>query len=197
MGDLEKFWHNESIEVPDLIRIAISHYQFETIHPFLDGNGRIGRLLISLYLISRGLLDKPSLYLSDFLERHRGTYYDALTRVRASNDLVHWINFFLDAVIETAASSKQTFQQIMALRNDLESQMVTLGRRAENARALLLRLYQQPVVNGKMVAELLDVTPRSANRLIDQFVSLGILKELTGYQRNRLFVFEKYMQLFG
>ncbi len=196
MGDLEKFWHNEAIAVPDLIRIAISHYQFETIHPFLDGNGRVGRLLITLYLISRGLLDKPSLYLSDFLERHRGAYYDALTRVRASNDLIHWVNFFLDAVIETAASSKQTFQHIMALRNDLEGQMVTLGRRAENARALLLHLYQQPVVNGKDVAELLKITPRAANGLIDQFVSLGILAELTGHQRNRLFVFDKYIKLF-
>jgi Fic family protein len=196
MGDLEKFWHNEAIQVPDLIRIAISHYQFETIHPFLDGNGRIGRLLITLYLISRGLLDKPSLYLSDFLERHRGAYYDALMRVRTSNDMIHWVVFFLDAVIETAASSKQTFQQIMALRNTLEAQMVTLGKRAEKARKLLLHLYRTPAVTGKAVADLLEVTPRAANALIDQFMALGILEEVTGYQRNRLFVFRQYIHLF-
>ena len=197
MSDLELFWHNDSIQVPDLIRIAISHYQFETIHPFLDGNGRIGRLLITLYLISRGLLKKPSLYLSDFLERHRGAYYDALTRVRSSNDLAHWIIFFLDAVIETSRSSQGTFQDIMSMRNELESQMVTLGRRAENARLLLLYLYRRPVVNGKDVAGLLQVTPRAANGMIEQFLKLGILEEATGFQRNRLYIFRRYLALFG
>ena len=197
MSDLEKFWHNESIQVPDLIKIAISHYQFETIHPFLDGNGRIGRLLITLYLISRGLLNKPSLYLSDFLEQHRGSYYDALTRVRASNDLGHWLKFFLTAVIETAEKGKQTFQSILALRNELESKMVTLGRRAENARALLLELYKKPVVSVNDVAGLLGLTHRAANGLVAQFVELGILEEITGYQRNRMFVFRKYLALFG
>jgi Fic family protein len=197
MSDLEKFWHNEDIQIPDLIRIAVSHYQFETIHPFLDGNGRIGRLLITLYLISSGLLEKPSLYLSDFLERNRGSYYDALTRVRVSDDLVHWVIFFLDAVIDTAEKSKQTFHQIMVMRNELEGQLVTLGRRAENARILLLHLYQRPVVSGKEVAQILGVTPRAANGLVSQFVDLGILEEVTGFQRNRLYSFRRYIRLFN
>jgi len=197
MSDLEKFWHNESIQVPDLIRIAISHYQFETIHPYLDGNGRIGRLLITLYLISRGLLEKPSLYLSDFLEKNRGAYYDALTRVRSSNDLVHWVSFFLDAIIETAGSSKQTFQKIMVMRNELEGQMVTLGRRAENARTLLMHLYQRPAIMGKEAARILKVTPRAANGLISEFVDLEILEEVTGNQRNRLYFFRRYINLFS
>ncbi|MEE8056700.1 MAG: Fic family protein [Pseudomonadales bacterium] len=197
MSDLEKLWHNESINVPDLIRIAISHYQFETIHPFLDGNGRIGRLLITLYLINRGLLDKPSLYLSDYLERNRIAYYDSLTKVRLSNDMVQWVIFFLEAVIETAESSKQTFQKIMAMRNELEAKMVTLGRRAENARKLLLFLYKKPVVSSGVVAHFLGVTPRAANGLIDEFVKLDILNEITGYQRNRQFVFRNYIRLFG
>ena len=156
----------------------------------------MGRLLITLYLINRGLLEKPSLYLSDFLEKNRGAYYDALTRVRISNDLVHWVIFFLDAVIDTAEKSKQTFHHIMKMRNDLEGQLVTLGRRAENARALLMYLYQRPVVSGKEVAQMLDVTPRAANGLIRQFVDLGVLEEVTGFQRNRLFFFRRYIKLF-
>ena len=196
LTDLEKFWHNEQILVPHLIRIAISHYQFETIHPFLDGNGRIGRLLISLYLVSNGLLAKPSLYLSDFLEQHRGAYYDALTQVRTSHDLGHWIKFFLTAVQETATNAKETFQSILQLRQTIEARIVTLGRRAENARKLLLNLYQQPIMSIKQVAELLDITPRAATALVMEFVKMDILVEQTGYTRNREFVFEPYLSLF-
>ena len=196
LTDLEKFWHNEQILVPHLIRIAISHYQFETIHPFLDGNGRIGRLLISLYLVSHGLLAKPSLYLSDFLEQHRGAYYDALTQVRTSHDLGHWIKFFLTAVQETATNGKETFQSILQLRQTIEARIVTLGRRAENARKLLLNLYQQPIMSIKQVAELLDITPRAATALVMEFVKMDILVEQTGYTRNREFVFEPYLSLF-
>ena len=141
-------------------------------------------------------MDKPSLYLSDYLEKNRSDYYDALTKVRNSNDLVHLVIFFLDAVIETAENSKKTFEKIMSLRNELEAKMVTLGRRAENARKLLLHLYKAPVVNGSNVAELLDVTPRAANGLINEFIRLNILEEITGYQRNRMFLFRKYIQLF-
>ncbi len=197
MGDLEKFWHNQAVNVPDLIRIAVSHYQFETIHPFLDGNGRIGRLLITLYLISRGLLDKPSLYLSDYLERNRAQYYDSLTQVRLSNDMTQWVIFFLQAILETAESSKKTFKKIMSMRNGLEAKMVTLGRRAENARKLLLYLYTKPIVNSAAVSRLLGITPRAANGLIAEFIKLKILKETTGYQRNRQFLFRDYISLFA
>ena len=197
MGDLEKFWHNQTVNVPDLIRIAVSHYQFETIHPFLDGNGRIGRLLITLYLINRGLLDKPTLYLSDYLERNRAQYYDSLTQVRLSNDMTQWVIFFLQAILETAESSKKTFKKIMSMRNGLEAKMVTLGRRAENARKLLLYLYTKPIVNSAAVSRLLGITPRAANGLIAEFIKLKILKETTGYQRNRQFLFRDYISLFA
>lgn len=196
MGDLEKFWHNEQILVPDLIRIALSHYQFETIHPFLDGNGRIGRLLITLYLVDKGLLHKPALYLSDFFERNRGAYYDALTVVRSSNDLLHWLRFFLTAVAETATSSKNTFMEIMALRQGVEHQILALGGRAENAKRLLLYLYQRPMLSVNEAAEHLGVTHQSANVLIRKLEELGVLVETTGYGRNRLFLFERYFRLF-
>ncbi len=197
LSDLEAFWHNDSIQVPHLVRCALSHYQFETIHPFLDGNGRIGRLLITLYLVSHGLLAKPSLYLSDHLERHRGTYYDALTRVRESNDIGHWVRFFLQAVVETAESGKRTFQRILALRQELDSLVVTLGRRAENAHSLLLRLYQEPVVNVNQVAGWLDIKYYAANQLVGALVNLGVLQEVTGWQRNRMFVFRQYLDVFS
>lgn len=197
LGDLEAFWHNESIQVPHLVRCALSHYQFETIHPFLDGNGRIGRLLITLYLVSHGLLAKPSLYLSDHLERHRGAYYDALTRVRESSDIGHWVRFFLQAVVETAESGKRTFQRILALHQEVDVQVVTLGRRAENAHSLLLRLYQEPVINVNQVAEWLDIKYYAANQLVGTLVDLGILEEVTGWQRNRLFLFRKYLDVFS
>lgn len=197
MSDLEKFWHNDRIQVPDLIRIAISHYQFETIHPFLDGNGRMGRLLITLYLVSKGLLHKPALYLSDFFERHRGAYYDALTVVRNSNDLLHWVKFFLTAVIETANSSKNTFLAIMVLREEVEQKILGLGKRAENAKILLMALYQRPMVSVNEAAELLGVSHQAANQLVKQLEVMGILEEITGYGRNRLYAFDRYLQLFS
>ncbi|MEC8009790.1 MAG: Fic family protein [Pseudomonadota bacterium] len=196
MSDLEKFWHNDEIYVPDLIRIAISHYQFETIHPFLDGNGRIGRLMITLYLVSKELLHKPSLYLSDFFERNRGAYYDALTGVRTSNNIIHWIKFFLTAIIETADKSKKTFKGIMALREKVEHQILELGKKAENAKNLLQLLYQRPTINISDVCEALDVSPPTARTLVKQMEQLGILIETTGYDRNRLYSFSEYLALF-
>lgn len=198
MGDLEEFWHNESIQVPHLIRIAISHYQFETIHPFLDGNGRIGRLLITLYLIRHGLLAKPSLYLSSYIERHKAAYYDALMTVRATSDLGHWIRFFLVAVRETARQGCDTFEDLLSLRERVEEQVTTLGRKAANARKVLTRLYREPYVrSANDVAEYLDVTPKTARSLLQDLEDLGILEETTGNQRNRRYVFAEYVDLFA
>ena len=197
LTDLEAFWHNDQIHVPHLVRCALSHYQFETIHPFLDGNGRIGRLLITLYLVSHGLLHKPSLYLSAHLEKHRGAYYDALTRVRESNDIGHWVRFFLKAITETAKSGKQTFHRILKLRQEVDAKIVSLGRRAANGHMLVRFLYQKPHVNVNQVATHLNLSYAAANKLVSAFVELGILEEDTGWQRNRTFVFRKYMQLFA
>lgn len=196
MGDLENFWHNEQITVPHLVRIAISHYQFETVHPFCDGNGRIGRLLIPLYLVSYKLLAKPSLYLSDFFERHRANYYDALMRVRISNDLIHWVRFFLRGVTETATKGSLVFQQILTLRAEVEVAILSLGKRAPNARLMLNLLYRQPIVSAADVERALEVSTPTANKLIRDFERLGVLSESTGQARGRVYAFERYLNLF-
>ena len=196
MSDLEKFWHDESITVPHLIRLAISHYQFETIHPFLDGYGRIGRLLVPLYLVSNGLLAKPSLYLSDFFERNRASYYDALMRVRVSNDMIHWVRFFLQGVAETATKGRNVFKEILALRTDAEHKLLSLGKRAPNAKQALNLLYRRPMLSATDLEHGLGVSHPTANALLRDFIRLGILREITGAARHRLYVFETYLELF-
>ena len=197
MGDLEQFWHNEGIHVPHLIRIAISHYQFETIHPFLDGNGRIGRLMIPLYLMHHGILAKPALYLSDFFERNRSSYYDALMRVRTSHDLLHWVRFFLNGVTETAVRGKEVFQAILKLREQVEHEVVILKARAPIARRLLQVLYRQPIISASEISTELKVSTPTAHKLVDTFVDMKILKEFTNRQRGRLYVFDEYFKLFN
>ena len=197
MSDLEKFLHNEEIFVPHLIKIAIAHYQFETIHPFLDGNGRIGRLLITLYLVSNGLLKKPSLYLSDFIERNKSVYYESLTRVRTDNDLIHWIKFFLEAVIVTANSGVKTFQDILSLKQEMDAIVVGFGKKAHNASKLLDYLYQRPIISISDIIEPLEVSKPTANSLVKEFEEKGILKEITGYERNKLFAFDKYLSIYS
>jgi Fic family protein len=196
MSDLEKFWHNEGITVPHLVRVAISHYQFETIHPFLDGNGRIGRLLIPLYLISHGLLNKPSLYLSEFFDRNRASYYDALERVRTSNDLIHWIRFFLNGVAQTATKGREVFSQILALRTEVEQAVLGLGKRAHTARLALNLFYRKPIINAGDLEQALSISTPTANALIKALVELDILVEITGQQRWRSYAFERYLKLF-
>jgi Fic family protein len=198
MSDLEKFINNEKISVTPLVRIAIAHYQFETIHPFLDGNGRLGRLLITLYLVSAGILEKPTLYLSDFFERNRLDYYDHLTRAREKNDLAGWIRFFLAGVIETSKNSIRTFEQIYLLRKKIEAEKIPkLGKRAKHGKELLQFLYSQPVVDREVVQKNLELSTSTASRLLGDFVNLGILRETTGYLRNRRYAFREYLAIFS
>ncbi len=196
MSDFEKFLHNDQIDVPHLIKAAIGHYQFETIHPFLDGNGRIGRLLITFYFVANKLLIKPSLYLSDFFERNRTSYYDSLSRVRTSNDLSQWVKFFLNGIIATAEKGKITFHGILQLKNDIDARIVKLNRKAERGREFMNLLYRNPVIRTSDVVSALGITPKSAIKLIDDFQKLKILHEMTGFKRNRVFVFEEYLKLF-
>lgn len=197
MSDLEKFLHNEDIAVPDLVKAAIAHYQFETIHPFNDGNGRIGRLLITLYLVSKGILQKPSLYLSDFFERNRSSYIDALMRVRTADDIGHWVRFFLAGVLEISKKGRRTMQAVQALREAVELQCLTLGKRAPNARRALTLLYRRGVVSARDIETELGVTSATANAIIRDFVKLQILQEITGMRRDRLYVFDRYLRQFA
>ena len=198
MSDLEKFLHNAEAMVPPLIKIAIAHYQFETIHPFLDGNGRLGRLMISLYLASEKLLVKPALYLSDYFERNKTAYVDHMMAVRQGNHLRDWLVFFLHGVEETARGSAGVFRAILALKERIEREVLPRfsHRRQENAQQLMRNLYAQPVTDVKAVTALLSTTTNTAASLINDMVEQGVLEEVTGGRRNRLFLFHDYLELF-
>lgn len=196
MGDLEKFAHNSQYYFPDLLKIALIHYQFETIHPFLDGNGRVGRLMITLYLVEKGILKKPILYLSDFFEKHRTLYYDNLTRVREKNDLTQWFKFFLVGVIETAKSSIQTFDSILKLQREVEGKIQTLGSRSKNAQLLINYLFQQPIIDIQKAKELTKLSLPSTYKLIAELEKAQIIKEITGAKRSKLYLFSQYTRLF-
>lgn len=197
MGDLENFLHNDAIAVPHLVKIAVAHYQFETIHPFLDGNGRIGRLLITLYLIENKIIDKPILYLSEFFEKHKSLYYDNLTNVRRNNDMLQWIRFFLEAIIQTCDKASLSLKKTMQLRQECEGgKIIHFGKKAPNAKKLLDYLFTQPVVTAQQVAEVLDISMVSSYKIIDNFANAGILHETTGFKRNRFFIFKEYLQIF-
>lgn len=196
LSDLELFIHNNNDFIPPLIKIGIAHYQFETIHPFLDGNGRIGRLLITLFLVSNNLLVKPTLYISDYFERYRNNYYDSLTNVRTQNDLRTWLIFFLEGVHQTAEKSINTFKKIIELRDKDTKLLFKLGRKNELGIQLLHYLYKQPSIDINDVADNLKINFSTAARLVEDFVKLNILKESTGNKRNRIFNYQEYLDLF-
>lgn len=196
LTDFEKFINNEEIDTPDLIKIAILHYQFESIHPFLDGNGRIGRLLIPLYIQSKGMLDKSCLYISDYIERNKDTYYDMLTRVRTHNDMIAWIKFFLEAVIETSKTAKEKFRNVVELTMEMDKVIMDLPIKAENAKKVIDVLYNEPIINRKKLMEITNIRPSTLKDTVNVLLENNIIVETTGYSRNQVFAFQKYIDLF-
>ncbi|MBQ6991536.1 MAG: Fic family protein [Clostridia bacterium] len=196
LSDFEKFINNENIDTPDLIKIAILHYQFESIHPFLDGNGRIGRLLIPLYIQSKGMLEKSCLYISDYIERNKDTYYDMLTRVRTHNDMISWIKFFLEAVIETSKTAKEKFRKVVELTMEMDKVIMDLPVRPENAKKVIDVLYDEPVINRKKIIELTNMKESTLKDTVNTLLKNNIIVETTGYTRNQVFAFQKYIDLF-
>ncbi len=196
MGDIESFLHNEEIHFPELMKIGLAHYQFETIHPFLDGNGRTGRLMIPLYLVSKGILKRPILYLSDFFEKNRSLYYDNLMAVRESNNITQWMKFFLVGVTETAKSGIDTFDKVLKLKEEAELKIQEMGSRAANAQKILNYLYQKPYLNAEKVKEVTGLSMPSCYKLIADLEALGVLNEFTGAQRGRAYIFRSYINLF-
>lgn len=197
MSDLEKFLHNDEIQVPALIRIAIVHYQFESIHPFLDGNGRIGRLIIPLFLVSQGILDKPLLYLSSYFEKNKALYYDNLSFVRTKNDMLQWLKYFLVGIEQTSALAVKTLSEMLSLKETIEREInASFGRRSNSALKLIRELFRNPVITVDKAALICNLSFKAANDLIGLFNQRQYLKELTGQSRNRVFVFDPYLKIF-
>lgn len=192
LGALEKFLHEGKTTVPLLIRCGLAHAQFETIHPFLDGNGRVGRLLITLMLCEEQALSRPLLYLSVFLKAHRAEYYDRLTAIRQYGHWEQWLKFFLRGLSLTARAATQTARDIVALRESHRNQIL------KNAKALKLldHLYQQPLLSAKRAAEVVGCSAPTAIKLVEDLRARGWLREVTGFERNRIYRYQPYMELF-
>lgn len=197
LGGLETFLQAPG-DLPVLIQIGLAHAQFESIHPFLDGNGRIGRLLISFLLCQRNILLKPVLYLSHYFKRHRAAYYDHLQAVRDTGDWESWLAFFLRGVAEVSAEATDTARRILALR-ETHRELVTahLGRAAGNGHRVLEHLFLKPIRSVADVRQLTGTTFPAANKLVSRLAEQGIIQEITGHKRNRLFRYEPYIHLFG
>lgn len=197
LGQLEHFLHRQS-DLPLLIKIGLAHAQFETIHPFLDGNGRVGRLLITFLLCENNILQKPVLYLSHYFKKHRQTYYELLQTTRDVGDWEGWLAFFLKGVIEVSKEAANTARQILALREVHRTLIADhLGRSAGNGHRVLENLYMRPIMSVNQVRDLIGTTYPAANQLVEKMEQIGIITEMTGQARNRLFQYTPYIHLFN
>jgi Fic family protein len=195
MGALEHFLHDQPEKTPALIKAALAHVQFETIHPFLDGNGRLGRLLITLLLCSEGVLREPLLYLSLYFKSHRQQYYSLLNHVRLTGDWESWLDFFADAVIETAEIAVETARSLARLAETDRQRINTLGRSAGSALRVHQAMLEHPVVSSGQLVEKTGMTAATVNAVLLRLAQLGVVSELSGQQRNRLYSYTAYINL--
>lgn len=195
LGDLERFLNDLPEATPPLLKAALAHVQFETIHPFLDGNGRIGRLMIVLQLVHDGLLSEPLLYPSLFFKKHRALYYELLNAVRVQGDWERWLEYFAEGVEKSATQAVATAQHLLALVNKDRNRIATLGRGAASALAVLQALQRQPVTTAPALVKDTGLAMATVNRMLVQLIDLGIVAELTQRQRNRIFSYRAYVDV--
>lgn len=195
MGDLENYLHDQPARTPVLLKAALSHVQFETIHPFLDGNGRLGRLLITLLLCTEGALSEPLLYLSLYFKMHRDAYYDLLGRVRVEGDWEAWVIFFLEGVIETAEQAVKNAQKIMKLFTNDRSRIEAMGLATGNASRVLSYLQKKPVLEIPRASQEIGISQPTVTSVLKRLEEIGVVKEITGKARDRIYVYEKYLDL--
>jgi Fic family protein len=195
MGDLEKFYHVEDSGIPDLVRAAIIHYQFETIHPYVDGNGRLGRLIITLMLVEKGLIDRPLLYLSLFFKEHKQKYYELLMDVRFKGDWESWLKFFLRGVRHTSTEAVTTAKDILKMLNEDRIRISKHVTKSKNTSAAFERICARPVFSIPSLAKDLNVTYPTALQQVETLEKLGILKEVTERERDRIFAYERYLEI--
>ncbi|MBA4184974.1 MAG: Fic family protein, partial [Acidobacteria bacterium] len=195
LGDLEKFLHDDPVKTPTLIKAALSHVQFETIHPFLDGNGRVGRLLITLLLCAENAISEPTLYLSLYFKRHREIYYELLQKVRTTGAWEEWLLFFLEGVEETAEEAVSTATQILEIFAADRAKIESLGRPAGNALRVHSLLQRKPVVSVAAAANELSLTTPTVRSAIDNLQKIGLVREATGKRRDRLYVYSRYLDI--
>lgn len=195
MAALERFLHDRPARTSPLVKAALAHVQFETIHPFLDGNGRLGRLLITLVLVAEGVLQQPLLYLSLYLKKHRKTYYDLLTMVRQDGDWERWLAFFAEAVELTAMGAVDTARTLGRLFAEDRARIVSLGRGADSALRLHAELQRRPVATAPALCRVTKLTPPTVGKALRELVGIGIARETTGRKRGRVFVYDRYLSL--
>lgn len=195
LSSMEKFLHDENVTLPTLIKAALAHHQFETIHPFLDGNGRLGRLLITFILCVEGIMREPMLYLSLYFKTHRQAYYDHLQLVRETGDWEEWIQFFLKGVIETANQAIETAQKILKLFTEDRKNIEAIGKPSASTLIVHSYLQKHPITDAKKAVELCKITLPTTNKSLHHLVDLGIVKEVTGKARNKVYVYQKYLDI--
>ena len=195
MGGLETFFHSKKDNIPPLIKIALIHSQFETIHPFLDGNGRIGRLLITFYLFWQGILSKPLLYLSFFLKKNRSEYYDLLMKVRLKGAWEDWIKFFLKGISETSGEAANTAREVIQLKEETITKLYNNSILSVYGVKLIDLLFESPLISVKEVYGKLNISKETANELVKKFEKVGIIKEITGKERYKKYSFKKYIEI--